>query len=167
MNTPIIFNGFLVFGILTTLLVTGLLLTFALLVMPGLGQLDDRSFLRGFQEIDLIIQRSHPVFVLVWLGSILSLLIVSILGFSQLEGLAQGLLISATALYILGVQLPTFRGNVPLNNQLQALELTTMNAPDLAEARHAFERPWNRLNLLRTIICMGVATLLIVVAILR
>lgn len=73
MTYSIIFNGLLVFATLTTLLVTGLLLTFALLVMPGLGQLDDREFLRGFKEIDSIIQRKQPIFVVVWLGSIFSL----------------------------------------------------------------------------------------------
>ena len=167
MTAQLVFNGLLIFSVLSTLLVTGLLFTFALLVMPGLGQLDDRSFLRGFQEIDLIIQRSHPVFVLVWLGSILSLITVSIMGFGQLEGWAQGLLVVATALYLFGVQLPTFRGNVPLNNRLQQLELATMNEADLAEARQAFEPAWNRINLFRTVVCLGVATLLIVVVLLK
>ena len=167
MTTQLIFNTLLVFSTLTTLLVTGLLFTFALLVMPGLGQLDDRAFLRGFQEIDRIIQNSHPVFVTVWLGSVLSLLAVTVMGFGQLEGLAQGLLIAATVLYILGAQVPTLRGNVPLNNRLQTLELATLSEPELAEARQSFEQPWNRLNLFRTLNCLGVAVLLIVVGILR
>lgn len=167
MTTETIFNGLLVFATLTTLLVTGLLFTFALLVMPGLGRLEDRGFLRGFQEIDGIIQRSHPIFVVVWLGSILSLLIATVIGFGHLDGLAQCLLIAATVLYILGVQLPTLRGNVPLNNQLQTLEIMTMSESDLSEARRSFEPAWNRLNLLRTIICLGVAILLIVVGILK
>lgn len=167
MTPPILFNSVLIFATLTTLLVTGLLFTFALLVMPGLGRLDDRGFLQGFQEIDGIIQRGHPIFVVVWLGSILGLLVATVMGFGQLNGLAQGLLITATALYLLGVQLPTFRGNVPLNNQLQTLELTTMSEPDLAEARRSFEPAWNRLNLFRTRICLCVAILLIVIAILR
>ena len=167
MTTQIIFNGLLVFTILTTLIVTGLLFTFAILVMPGLGRLEDRGFLRGFQEIDGIIQRSHPIFVVVWLGSILGLLATTVMGFAQLDGLAQGLLITATALYLLGVQLPTFRGNVPLNNQLQTLDVKTMSEPDLAETRQSFEPAWNRLNLFRTGICLCVATLLIVVAIVR
>jgi len=42
-----------------------------------------------------------------------------------------------------------------------------MSEPDLAEARRSFEQPWNRLNLLRTFVCMGVAVLLIVVVLLR
>ncbi|MFK7909128.1 MAG: DUF1772 domain-containing protein [Akkermansiaceae bacterium] len=167
MTTQIIFNGVLAIAILSTLLVTGLLFTFALLVMPGLGRLEDRGFIRGFQEIDGIIQRNHPIFVVVWLGSILSLLIATVMGFGQLEGLARGLLIAATAFYVFGVQLPTFAGNVPLNNQLQTLELNTMSESELAEARQSFEPAWNRLNLIRTSICMAVAILLIVVAMLR
>lgn len=167
MTSQFIFNGLLAFATLTTVLVTGLLFTFALLVMPGLGQLEDRGFLRAFQEIDRIIQHSHPVFVVVWLGSIVSLLAATVMGFGQLEGLAQGLLIAATALYLFGVQLPTFRGNVPLNNQLQTLELTTLSDSDLAQARQSFEQPWNRFNLFRTLICLSVAILLIVVVLLR
>ncbi|MDF1862650.1 MAG: DUF1772 domain-containing protein [Verrucomicrobiales bacterium] len=167
MTAHFIFNGLLTFATLSTLLVAGLLFTFALLVMPGLGQLDDRGFLRGFQEIDRIIQQNNPVFVVVWLGSIISLLAVTVMGFGQLNGLAQGLLIAATLLYMLGVQLPTMQGNVPLNNHLQSLELTTMGEPDLAEARQSFELPWNRLNLFRTIISLVVAILLIGVGILR
>lgn len=167
MTSQFIFNGLLVFSTLTTLLVTGLLFTFALLVMPGLGRLDDRSFLQGFQEIDGIIQRSHPLFVVAWLGSVVSLIAVAIMAFGQLDGLAQGLLIVAAALYLLGVQVPTMRGNVPLNNQLQTLDLTTLGEPELAEARQAFEQPWNRLNFFRTCICIVVSILLIVVGLLR
>ncbi|MEM6915056.1 MAG: DUF1772 domain-containing protein [Verrucomicrobiota bacterium] len=167
MTTQIIFNGLLIFSTLTTLLVTGLLFTFALLVMPGLGQLEDRAFLRGFQEIDGIIQRSHPIFVVVWLGSVLSLLGVTVMGFSQLEGWAQGLLIATTVLYLLGVQAPTMGGNVPLNNKLQTLDLTTMTEPELAEARTAFEPSWNRLNVFRTCVCLVVSVLLIVVVWMR
>lgn len=167
MTTPLIFNGLLVFATLTTLLVTGLLFTFSLLVMPGLGQLEDRIFLRGFQEIDRIIQLNHPVFVVVWSGSILSLLAATVMGFSQLDGFPQGLLIAATVFYLFGVQVPTMRGNVPLNNQLQTLELTTLSEPELAEARRSFEPSWNRIHLFRTVICFGVAILLIVVVLLR
>jgi uncharacterized membrane protein len=163
----LIFNGLLLFATLTTLLVTGLLFTFALLVMPGLGKLDDRSFLRGFQEIDGIIQRGHPVFGAVWLGSIVSLPAVTVMGFGQLGGWAQGLLVIATVLYVLGVQLPTFRGNIPLNNRLQTLELATMNELKIAEARRAFEPGWNRLNRFRTIIGLAVAMLLTVVLCMR
>ena len=167
MTTQILFNGLLVFATLTPLLVTGLLFTFALLVMPGLGQLEDRAFLRGFQEIDGIIQRGHPIFVVVWLGSVVSLILVAVMGFGKLDGWARGLLVTAAVLYVLGVQLPTIRGNVPLNNQLQASELTAMSEPELAEARQLFEPSWKRLNIFRTAVSIVVAILLILVCMLR
>ena len=167
MTTQILFNLTLFFATLTTLLVAGLLFTFALIVMPGLGRLDDRGFLIGFQQMDRIIQRSHPIFVTVWLGSILSLPIAIALGFGSVGGLAHGLLITVTVLYFAGVQLPTFRGNVPLNNKLQTLELEAMSEPEFANVRKAFEPEWNRLNMFRTIICLCVAALLIAVTFLR
>ncbi len=166
MNTELLFNSLLLFATLTTLLVTGLLFTFALLVMPGLGRLEDRAFLRGFQEIDRIIQKGHPIFVVVWMGSVVSVMAAAVMGFSQLDAMACGLLVTAAVLYLLGVQLPTMRGNVPLNNHLQTLDLETLDEPALAKARQAFEPAWNRLNVLRTMICVVAAVLLIVVGIL-
>ena len=167
MNTELFFNGLLLFATLTTLLVAGLLFTFALLVMPGLGQLEDRAFLRGFQEIDRIIQNGHALFVVVWLGSIIAFIAAAVMGFGQLGGWAQTLLVAAAALYLFGVQLPTMRGNVPLNNQLQTLELAALTETELAEARKAFEPAWNRLNRIRTVVCLIVSVLLLVVGILR
>ena len=166
MNTELLFNSLLLFATFTTLLVTGLLFTFALLVMPGLGRLEDRAFLRGFQEIDRVIQKGHPIFVIVWLGSVVSLMAAAVMGFSQLDGIARGLLVTAAALYLVGVQLPTMRGNVPLNNHLQTLDLETMDEAALAKARQAFEPAWNRLNVFRTMICVVAAVLLVIVGIL-
>jgi uncharacterized membrane protein len=89
------------------------------------------------------------------------------MGFEQLDEWARSLLIAATVLYLLGVQVPTIRGNLPLNNRLQELDLGSLSQSQLAEAREAFESSWNRLNHFRTFVCMIVAILLIVVAIMR
>ncbi|MCH7228356.1 DUF1772 domain-containing protein [Haloferula sp. A504] len=160
MTMELLFHILLVFATITTTLVAGLLFTFALLVMPGLGRLDDRAFLRGFQEIDRIIQNGHPLFVLVWLGSVVSVVAAAVMGFGQLDGPARGLLVAAAGLYLLGVQLPTMVGNVPLNNRLQKLELESMSQPELNEARQAFEPAWNRLNAFRTVVCIVAVVLL-------
>lgn len=66
MTTQILFNGLPAFAILSALPVTGLLFNYVPLVMPGLRYLADCGFLGGFQEIDGIIQRSHPIFAVVW-----------------------------------------------------------------------------------------------------
>ncbi len=156
-----IFVVTLIFATLTTSLVTGIVFTFALLVMPGTGKLSDREFLKAFQEMDGIIQRSHPIFITVWMGSNSALLAAVILAFGRLEALPLGLLLGSTVVYYLGVQFPTVIGNIPLNNRIQKLELDTMDPESLASARSQFERPWNRLNILRTSVALVVSGLLI------
>ena len=42
--------------------------------MPGLSSLNDREFIRAFQVADAVIQNNQPLFMLTWIGSIVSLL---------------------------------------------------------------------------------------------
>ena len=65
-------NGLELVLILATLLVSltaGLVFAFATVIMPGIGRLDDKGFIRSFQVIDGVIQDGQPVFGLVWMGS--------------------------------------------------------------------------------------------------
>ena len=148
-------------AILLCSLVAGLVFTFAVVVMPGLGTLNDREFLRAFQVIDRIIQNNHPVFLVVWVGSAVAVLASAFLGIPQLEGVDRLLLIGAVAVYLLGVQLPTATINVPLNNQLQTLQLDAMDASSLAAAREAFEARWNQWNVIRTVLATVTSILLL------
>ena len=75
------------------------------------------------------------------------------------------LLIGAVAVYLLGVQLPTFVVNVPLNNQLQATELDTLDAAGLQQARAAFEPRWVYWNAFRTV--CGLLTTVLLLALLH
>jgi uncharacterized membrane protein len=84
------------------------------------------------------------------------------LGFSQLEGTQRLLLLAVPLIYMLGVQLSTFTINVPLNNQLQALNVDAMDAVALKVARMNFEPGWNRWNLVRTPFASLASILLIV-----
>ena len=54
--------------------------------MPGIRKLDDAAFIRSFQSIDRVIQNNQPLFMLVWLGSALSVLTAAVMGLSQLRG---------------------------------------------------------------------------------
>ena len=148
-------------AILLCSLVAGLVFTFAVVVMPGLATLNDREFLRAFQVIDRIIQNNHPVFLVVWVGSAVAVLASAFLGIPQLEGVDRLLLIGAVAVYLLGVQLPTATINVPLNNQLQTLQLDAMDASSLAAAREAFEARWNQWNVIRTVLATVTSILLL------
>ena len=63
-------------------LVTGIILTYAIVVMPGLSRLDKRTFIRAFQITDGISQNRQMVFMLVSLGSIF--LVVRTMGIASL-----------------------------------------------------------------------------------
>ena len=142
-------------------LVTGFLFAFAVVIMPGIRRLDDREFIRAFQVIDGVIQGNQPLFVAVWLGSVVAL-IAAVFGVGQLDMLGRVLLIAATSAYLLGVQLPTIVVNVPLNNGLQALDAGALDDRGLATAREAFEARWNRWNRIRTLVACLVTVLLLV-----
>ncbi|MGK7940947.1 MAG: DUF1772 domain-containing protein [Crocosphaera sp.] len=142
-------------------LVAGFLLAFGLVVMPGIRDLNDREFIRAFQVIDGIIQNNQPIFVLVWVGSVVFLITSAILGIGQLNGFLP-LLIICALVYIFGVQLPTFTINVPLNNKLQTWDVMNMNETTLKTARFDFESRWNRWNTIRTFFACLTSTLLII-----
>ena len=108
-------------------LVAGLLFVFAIVVMPGIRNLNDREFIRAFQAIDGVIQNNQPLFILVWVGSAVALVTSAVFGIGQWEGLRRLLIIVAALAYILGVQLPTITINIPLNNKLQRLDVDAMN----------------------------------------
>lgn len=144
-------------------LVAGFLFAFAVVIMPGIGRLDDGGFIRSFQAMDGIIQANQPLFMVVWVGSVLFLIASAALGVAQLGGSARVILIVATLLYLVGVQLPTGAVNVPLNNALQTPDVDAMDDAARRQARAAFEPRWNRWNAIRTAVSIVVSALLLIV----
>ena len=144
-------------------LTTGLVFAFTVVVMPGIRMLPDRQFLRAFKVMDRIIQNNDPLFLFAWAGSVVALIAAGIMNFSVLAGTSRLLLIGAVAVYLLGVQLPTFMVNVPLNNRLQATELDILDAAGLQQARVAFEPRWVFWNAFRTVVALLTTILLIAV----
>ncbi len=151
MLTETIFTNMLLVATFLCTLATGFILIFAIVVMPGIGTLDNRDFLRVFQAIDRVIQNNQPLFALVWVGSVVALLIATFLGVRQLEGGSRLLIIMAAITYIIGVQLPTATINIPLNNRVQTLDIDTLNETTQAAERKHFESRWNRWNAIRTV----------------
>lgn len=162
MVTEVTFQIVLILATLLCSLVAGFLFAFASVVMPGIKRLNDREFIRAFQVIDGVIQNNQPIFVAVWVGSIVALVAAAGLGIGQLDGAKRLLLILAPLIYVLGVQLSTFTINVPLNNTLQALNVDAMNETALKAARQHFEPRWNQWNLIRTPFASLASALLIV-----
>jgi uncharacterized membrane protein len=93
------------------------------------------------------------------------LLVSTVLGIWQLEGLDRILLVVACGIYIFGVHLPTVTINIPLNNYLQSQDLDTMTEPALLETTARFESRWLRWNAIRTVHAVLTTALLLVLLI--
>ena len=157
-----IFQITLILATLLCSLVAGFVFAFAVVVMPGIRNLNDREFIRAFQVMDRVIQNNQPIFVVVWIGSVVALVIAAVLGIGQLDGTGRLLIIFAALAYFLGVQLPTFTINVPLNNKLQTLDVDAMNETTQKAARKDFEPRWILWNSIRTAFASLVSVLLII-----
>lgn len=157
-----IFQITLILATFFTSLVAGLLFIFAIVVMPGIKRLNDWEFIRAFQVMDGVIQNNQPLFMLVWVGSVVALVTSAVFGIGQLDGAGQLLIIFAALVYILGVQLPTATINIPLNNKLQTLDVDAMNDTTQNAARKAFEPRWNRWNSIRAALASLASVLLII-----
>lgn len=162
-----LFDIALVVAALTCALVSGLLLGFAVVAMPGLGTLGDRDLLRAFQAMDRVIQDRQPLFMLVWVGSVVALVAALGLGLGELAGGRLLLLVVATSVYLLGVQVPTVVVNVPLNNEIQRLDVDGADTGEVAAARKRFEKRWNRWNMIRTLLGCGTTLVLLVLLLWR
>ncbi|MEZ4710181.1 MAG: DUF1772 domain-containing protein [Caldilineaceae bacterium] len=163
MITETIFSNMLILAAFLCTLATGFVLLFAIVVMPGIGTLNDRDFLRAFQIIDRVIQNNQPLFILVWVGSAAALLIATFLGVRQLEGISRILLLVAAIVYILGMQLPTIAVNIPLNNRVQELNFDVLEEASAVAEREHFEPRWNRWNMIRTAFASFASLLLLIV----
>ena len=152
-----IFIGFLIVSTLLCALVTGFIFTYAVVVMPGFAKLDDRDFIHAFQVTDGVIQNNQPLFMLAWVGSIVSVVATMILGFIEHHGIERWTVIAIGFVYLLGVQGITIRVHLPLNNRLQRLEIDEMDPESLSKERNKFESRWNYFNNIRTLIAFAVS----------
>jgi uncharacterized membrane protein len=159
----VLFELALLVATLLCSLVAGFLFAFAVVVMPGIGTLDDPGFLRAFQVIDRVIQNSQPLFLLVWVGSVLAVIAAAALGVWSIGGLDRVLVIVAAVAYVLGVQMPTAMVNIPMNDRLQRLDVATMTDAARRDSRQTFEPRWNQWNGFRVFVAVLVSALLLVV----
>ncbi|MFD8982800.1 DUF1772 domain-containing protein [Streptomyces sp. NPDC059564] len=138
----------LIAATVTTGLVSGLFYGFAVAVMPGLRGAGDRTVVEVMQRINVAILNGW--FLAGYLGSLV------------LTGLALALhlpadghdvlppLIGAFVACVLAMAV-TGRVNIPLNNALEAAGPVDRIA-DPAAVRRAFEGPWVRANVWRTLL---------------
>ncbi|WP_182376700.1 anthrone oxygenase family protein [Nocardioides sp. WS12] len=137
----VIGDAALVTGTIGAGLVAGLFFAFSTAIMPGLAQTDDRTFVDAMQQVNVAIL--NPLFLLVFVVPIPAL------GIATFTGPSRPWVVAALVLYVVMFAI-TMAGNVPLNDALLAVGQPDGEAA-LRSAREAFEAPWNRLHLVRTV----------------
>lgn len=144
-------------------LLAGFLFAFSVVVMPGIKNLSDRGFLHSFQVMDRVIQNSQPLFMIMWLGATFALLVAAVLALMYQSGLDQTLVVSAALASVFLVQLPTITVNIPLNKKVQTLDCDAIGDEAAEQARKSFEAPWNRWNVIRSVVSSAILAILLVV----
>ena len=135
--------------------------------MPGFSKLEDKEFLRVFQVTDGVIQNNQPLFMLTWVGSIISVLSVMAISILSL-GVSEAWIIFVVGLiYLLGVQGITVSIHLPLNNHIQKIDINDMNNQSLNEERTNFEMRWNHFNNIRTFIAFSASLSFLLILIAR
>ncbi|MCP9291964.1 DUF1772 domain-containing protein [Gracilimonas sediminicola] len=147
--------------------VGGFLMAFSIVVMPGIKNLNDGEFIRAFQAIDRVIQNGQALFMIFWVGSIIALVITAVLAVGELDTIGWIFMTLAVSTYLIGVQLPTIRINIPLNNILQTLNVDEMDDAEQQMARTNFEAKWVKWNVIRTAFSNITALLLILLLFLQ
>ena len=157
----------LFFSILLSALVTGFILTYAIVIMPGLSNLDDKEFIKAFQVTDGIIQNNQPIFILIWIGSIVSVLSTIITSILSLGILDAWLIIFVSVVYLLLVQGITILIHLPLNKSIQNIDINSSNSETLSKMRKSFETKWNYFNNVRTVVAFFVVLTFLLILTIR
>ena len=154
-------------SVLFCALATGFILTYSIVVMPGLSKLDDKAFIKAFQVTDRIIQNNQPIFILIWLGSIISVFFTIIVSVISLEIVEAWLIIFAGIIYLFGVQGITISIHLPLNKHIQKIDINSTNSQTLSDERKNFETKWNYFNNIRTGIALFVVLIFLLILTMR
>ena len=154
-------------SVLFCALAAGFILTYAVVVMPGLSKLEDKEFIKAFQVTDGVIQNNQPIFILIWVGSIISVLCTIIVSILSLGILEAWLIILTSLIYLLGVQGITISIHLPLNKHIQNIDIDIIDSQTLSGERKNFEKKWNFFNNIRTGIALFVILIFLLILTIR
>ncbi len=147
-------------AVVLTGLSAGLFYAWSVSVIPGTRKVPDLSYLETMQSINRAIL--NPAFFLVFFGSVVCLSISSVYSFHTHLWVSRCMLASAM-IYLIGTIGVTGLGNVPLNDQLEALKIVEISPEKIAAFRKYYESNWNWLHQIRTL-CTVFSFLLAVLA---
>lgn len=142
-------NFFLIITATTTALMAGLFFAWSCSVIPGLSRLQDSTYISTMQSINRAIQ--NPLFFFCFFGTAIFLPLCTYLQYNQPISSRFWFLLAATVIYLVGVMGVTIFGNIPLNETLDAFQLTSSTAKDIRETRANFEDSWTAFHTVRTL----------------
>ncbi len=125
----------------------GLFYAWLVSVIPGTRKIVDITYLETMQSINKEIL--NPAFYVIFMGSPIIMIISVIQQYKY--GAPFWLLLAATVVYLIGTFGVTIFGNVPLNDALEALNLSELTDVDIIDFRRSYERKWNRWHWVRTV----------------
>lgn len=131
---------------ITTALMAGLFFSWSVAVMPGLSLLRNDQYLAAMQAMNRAIL--NPLFLICFM---LPVALLPLAAYRYYHTVGFVWLLAAAVLYVAGVFLVTMIGNVPVNDQLDKMQLTLSIADDLQAMRMRIENTWVWLNHIRTI----------------
>ncbi|SDD77268.1 Uncharacterized membrane protein [Glycomyces harbinensis] len=149
-------TGTLLLATVTTGLTAGVYTDWSNTIMPGLGDVDDRTFVTAFQSLDAAIM--NPLFLGVeFTGSLLLIALALALHMRSGQRATLVWLSVALAAYLVSVVI-TMGVNEPLNQQLRSVTDSTSDA-DFAAARAMLDEArwtaWNTVRALATLTAFG------------
>ena len=139
----------IIVAILSTGLMAGIFFTWTNAVKPGIGTLDDMTYMKAFQAMNRLIL--NPLFYIVFILPVLTISISTYMSFGSTKLYVFELFLLSTLLYVLCVFLITILGNIPLNELLENTDLEKISLTELSDLRGKIENKWNNFNLIRTV----------------
>lgn len=133
--------------VLLNALSTGFFFAWSVSVILGTKKVGHITYLETMQTINREIL--NPVFFIVFFGSLITLVITTYLQFNNKP--VFWLVLASAIIYLIGTFGITALGNVPLNNELEALNITQLSKLELKNFRTNYESTWNHYHNIRTI----------------
>ncbi|SEE66498.1 Uncharacterized membrane protein [Tenacibaculum sp. MAR_2010_89] len=133
--------------VLLNALSAGLFFAWSVSVILGTKKVGDFTYLETMQNINREIL--NPAFFILFFGSLIVLIITSYLQFNTKT--VFWLVLASTIIYCIGTFGITALGNVPLNNELDGLNINKLNLLELKNFRSYYESTWNHYHNIRTI----------------
>lgn len=146
-------------AVVLTALMAGFFYAYSVSVMLGLARTSDVTFVETMQAINATVRNAG--FAPAFFGSLVVPVVLAVV-LQVRPGLCPGLRwwVTGAALCYLAAFLVTMGISVPLNDELAAAG-PPRSHPDLAEVRAAYETPWVRWNIVRTILTTAALVLLV------